>query len=341
MKLHQPHYSQSLILGFVLFVCGGIVPAQVPIASPQSSPSPVQMPAQPTARPVRLNVIVTDEADRFVATLRQEDFRVEEDGAAQMITYFASEMSPVSYALVVDNSNSLRGLMSYIVGGAGSLVKANRPGDETMLVRFVNSDHISVVKDFTSDQAGLLNLLSRMYVGKGQTAVIDAVYLTAVRVAEHRAGESGHRRALVLLTDGEDRSSYYKLSELQKLLRKIEVQVFAIGFLQELDDQRRLIGKSPKEKAIKLLDTLTQETGGRAFYPTDPQELKEAITEISNQLRTQYVIGYQPANTSRDGKFRQVQVRLNESSGDAKRRVHTRSGYFAPGAKDKGKTQSK
>jgi len=302
----------------------------------------VQSPAQPAAQAVRLNVIVTDKSERFVADLRQEDFRVEEDGVPQPITHFAREMSPVSYAIVVDNSGSLRSLMNYIIGSAGLLVEANRPDDETMLVRFVAANNISVLQDFTANQAALLKALEGMYVEGGQTAVIDAVYLSAVRVAEHRAGESApRRRALVLLTDGEDRSSFYKLSELQTLLRKTDVQVFAIGLLQNLEAEGGFIRKSAKDNAVKLLDTLTQETGGRAFYPKKPQGLKEAITEISNYLRTQYVIGYQPANASRDGKFRKVQVKLNESASGAKRSVHTRSGYIAPGAKVDGKTQSK
>jgi len=302
----------------------------------------VQSPAQPAAQAVRLNVIVTDKSERFVADLRQEDFRVEEDGVPQPITHFAREMSPVSYAIVVDNSGSLRSLMNYIIGSAGLLIQANRPSDETMLVRFVDSDNINVMQEFTDNQTALMQGLSGMYVEGGQTAVIDAVYLAVERVAERRAGESGlRRRAVVLLSDGEDRSSFYKLKELQALLRKSDVQVFAISLLQNLDKDPGYIRKSPREKAINLLDSLTQETGGRVFYPKKPSGLMEAITEISNYLRTQYVIGYQSANASRDGKLRKVQVKLNEAASDAKRTVHARSGYFTPGTKAEEKTRSK
>jgi len=341
MKPFQSRTFQSIIiLGFVLLVCC-VVPAQVPNPQPQSPAPTIQPSATPPVQAVKLNVLVTDEADRFVGTLRQEDFRIEEDGAAQTITQFARERSPVSYAIVVDNSGSLRDLMGYIVRTAGSLVQANQPGDETMIVRFVSSDNISVMQDFTANQAALMKGLGAMYVEGGQTAVIDAVYISAARVAEHRAGESGRRRALVLLTDGEDRSSYYKLTELQTLLRQTGVQVFAIGWLQNLDEQEGFIRKSTRGQATKLLDSLTQETGGRVFYPKNLQALIAAVAEISNYLRTQYIIGYQTTNASRDGKFRKVRVKLNESTSGAKHRVHARSGYFAPDAKGGVKTQSK
>jgi Ca-activated chloride channel family protein len=173
-----------------------------------------------------------------------------------------------------------------------------------------------------------------MYVEGGQTAVIDAVYLSAERVAERRVDEAGCRRALVLLTDGEDRVSYYKRSELQELLRKHDVQIFVIGVVSVLRKGEALFGKSPREKATAFLNSLTQETGGRSFFPKNVKEMQEAVEEIARDMRAQYAISYQTSNTNRDGKFRTIRVKLSETAATGgKRTVHARSGYFAPSAK--------
>jgi len=206
-------------------------------------------------------------------------------------------------------------------------------------VRFVSSDQIAVVQDFTGGQAALMRGLSQMYVEMGRTAVIDAVYLSALHVAERRKGEAGRRRALILLSDGEDRVSFYKQSELQKLLRKLDVQVFAIGIVAMLPEEGGIMRKSPRERAAAFLNSVTQETGGRAFFPKDIKELQEAVGEIARDLRTQYTLGYQSTNPNRDGKFRKVQVKLSETAGGGKRTIHARSGYFAPGATEEEKTE--
>ena len=289
---------------------------------------------------MRLNVIVTDKSNRSVMNLRQEDFRVEEDGVPQAITYFSTEAVPVSYALVVDNSGSMKDLLETLARTAASLMAANQPRDEASLLRFVSSEQVNVLVDFTTDPYALARGLSSMRTEGGQTAVIDGVYLGVEQVAGRRAEETNRRRALVLLTDGEDRSSYYKISELEKLLDKSDVQVFAIGIITNLDKEGGIIRKSARENAVKLLNKLAQETGGRVFYPQKMRDMIFAVNEISRDLRTQYVIGYQPTNGNRDGKFRKVKVRLSAAAGDG-RDVHVREGYFAPGGKPGEKNESK
>lgn len=354
MKPQKPRPRLSLFLaGLMLVAFGGtLAPANAqtqpapPVVNTQTQPAatatqtpaaPVapQASAQATGAPVRLNVIVSDESKRVVGDLRREDFRVEEDGVPQAITHFAREESPVSYTLVVDNSGSLRGVLDYILRACAALVSANRPGDETSLTRFVGSDQIEVPQDFTAEQWRLVRAIESMYVEGGQTAIVDAVYLSAQRVAERRTDEAGRRRALVLLTDGEDRSSYHKQSDLQKLLRTHDVQVFVIGVVSVLGKSQALFGKGPREKATAFLNNLAQETGGRAFFPKNAKEMQEAVEEIARDLRSQYVIGYQTSNANRDGKFRKIQVKLVEAAAAAgsTRTVHARSGYFAPDAK--------
>ena len=287
---------------------------------------------------MRLNVIVTDESNRVVGDLRQEDFRVEEDGVPQTITYFSREAVPVSYGLVVDNSGSMKGLLNIIARAAATLFLANKPGDEAALSRFVDSDNINVLEDFTVDQNSFAKALASMRTEGGQTAVIDGVYLSVEHVARRRVEEINRRRALVVLTDGEDRSSYYKVAELEKLLEKVDVQVFVIGIVTNLSKEKGFIRKSAQEKALKLLNMLAQKTGGRAFYPKNMEELIVAVSAISHDLRTQYVVGYQPSNANRDGKFRKTQIKLSESAvAVGKRTIHARPGYIAPGAKGVGK----
>ncbi|MCA1567112.1 MAG: VWA domain-containing protein [Acidobacteria bacterium] len=341
MKSQKPRPRRlPFLLGLMLVACF-VGRAQVsntqtqPPATATQTPAPAasQTAAQPASAPVRLNVIVSDESKGVVGDLRPEDFRVEEDGVPQTITHFAREESPVSYTLVVDNSGSLRGVLDHILRACAALVSANRPGDETSLTRFVGSDQITVPQDFTAEQWRLIRGLESMYVEGGQTAVVDAVYLSAERVAARRTDEGGRRRALVLLTDGEDRSSYFKQSDLQKLLRSHDVQVFVIGVVSVLGKGEVLFGKSPRDKATALLNNLAQETGGRAFFPKNVKEMQEAVAEIARDLRTQYAISYHTSKANRDGKFRKIQVKLSEAAGGGKRTVHARSGYFAPGAK--------
>lgn len=348
MKLHQPHHSRAFVVVFLLLACAAVLAQSANTQSQNPTPTvaqqpTVQPPAQPPVQPIKLNVIVTEESSNNpVADLRQGDFRVEEDGVPQTITSFAREELPVSYALVVDNSGSTRSVFNYLLGAGGALIFGNKPGDETVIVRFVSTHQISVMQDFTDNKPALMRALESMYVEGGQTSVLDAVYLATERVAERRQDGNGRRRAVVLISDGEDRESYYKLSELQTLLRQHDVQVFVVGFL-ELLPKGQVKGKGAK-KALALLNTLAEETGGHAFHPKSIPELKDAISAITGELRTQYVISYQPANTIRNGRFRTVQVKLNEAAGGstaAKRIVRARAGYIALTPQDEEKLKSK
>jgi Ca-activated chloride channel family protein len=233
----------------------------------------------------------------------------------------------------MDNSGSMKSLLDSLIRAAATLFLANKAGDEAMLARFVDSNNIHVVEDFTTDPDHFAKGLSAMGTERGQTALIDAVHLGVEHVARRRVEETARRRALVLLTDGEDRSSYYRLAELEKLLERADVQVFVVGLVMNLDKEGGIIGLSKREKAVKLLNTLARKSGGRAFYPKNPEELIAAVNEISHDLRTQYVIGYQPSNAKHDGKLRNIRVKLSEHAAAEKRTVHARAVYVAPGAK--------
>jgi len=171
--------------------------------------------------------------------------------------------------------------------------------------------------------------LDSFYVEGGQTAIIDAVYLSAEHVSDYRKGDR-RRRALIVITDGEDRNSFYKPEQLFTRLREEDVQIFVIGFVNELDKDAGLIRKSPREKAVNLIKKLASETGGRAFFPDSIAELPQIANEIIRDLRTQYIIAYNPTNKTPDGAFRAIKVTVDQPASDSDKRIAlTRTGRLA------------
>ncbi|MGB7921710.1 MAG: VWA domain-containing protein, partial [Pyrinomonadaceae bacterium] len=254
---------------------------------------------------VNLNVRVIDRNNRAIGDVRQDDFRVFEDGVQQKIEFISKEEIPISYGLAVDNSGSMRSQLDQVIEAAKIIVNTNKPGDETFLVRFIDSQKIETVQDFTSNTNLLKDSLDTLYIEGGQTAVVDAVLLSAQHVARYKKGDATdrRRRVMIVVTDGEDRDSYYRQEELFDLLREEDVQIFLIGFVNELDKEDGYISKSPRGKAVKLIDRLAKESGGRAFYPKALSELPGIAEEISRDMRTQYVISYYPTNRARDGAY--------------------------------------
>jgi Ca-activated chloride channel homolog len=281
-----------------------------------------------------LHVRVIDRNNHPVNDVRKEEFRVLENNVPQEITSFTKEEVPITYGLVVDNSGSLRTQIGQVIEAGKSIVSSNKQGDETFVVRFVSSDEIKIMQDFTADRQSLDDALDDMFVEGGQTAVIDAVYLAAEHASERHKNdpvEDKRRRALILVTDGEDRNSFYSQAALFEALKEEDVQIFVIGFVNELEKDGGLIKKSKRQKAVALLDRMAQETGGRAFYPNSLSELPEIADQITKDLRTQYVISYKPTVTARPGEFRPVRVAVADAPGREKRIAVTRSGYTAKG----------
>jgi Ca-activated chloride channel family protein len=157
------------------------------------------------------------------------------------------------------------------------------------------------------------------------------VYLTAEHVAEYKKGDDidRRRRALIVITDGEDRASFYNQEQLFARLREADVQIFVIGFVNELDKEGGLIRKSPRERAVNLINKLASETGGRAFFPTSLTELPQIASEIVRDLRSQYLVTYNPTDKTRDGSFRAIKVQVAHAPGQDKRIALTRNGRVA------------
>ena len=204
------------------------------------------------------------------------------------------------------------------------IVQSNKAEDEGFLIRFVSSDKIETVQDITADKRRLLAGLEDLYVEGGQTAVIDAVYLAAERLVKRRVEDKSLRRyALVLVSDGEDRNSYYKKEQLLSLLGSADIQIYVVGFKGEMKEKA-------KQPAEELLKSLATNTGGRAFFPNSNDDLTGIADEIVNDLRIQYVIGYVPSDQKAAEGFHKLQVSIADDVNHEKRVAITRLGYSVP-----------
>jgi len=280
---------------------------------------------------VTLHVRVIDRNNHPINNVQKDEFKVLEDGVPQPIFSFTREEVPVMYGLAVDTSGSLRPAFEQVISASKAIVNSNKRGDETFLERFISSDKIETVQDFTPNKDALMDGLDTLYIEGGQTAVIDGVYLAAEHVADYKKSgdDDRRRRALIVVTDGEDRASYYNETQLFQRLREEDVQIFVIGFVTELEADKGLIRKSPRDKAVNLLNRLASETGGRAFFPQSISELPDIANEIVRDLRTQYVVSYDPTNKAHDGTYRAIKVTIADSPAQGKRIALTRSGRTA------------
>jgi Ca-activated chloride channel family protein len=314
-------------------------PPPAPILKPKPTPTPDPKDADIdegsritiNTELVTLHVRVIDRNNRPVNNIGKNDFKVLEDGVPQPVFAFTEEEVPVIYGLAVDTSGSVRPQFQQIVDAAKTIINSNKMCDETFIERFISSDKIETVQDFTPSKDLLMDGLDSLYVEGGQTAVVDGVYLAAQHIADYKKGgdDDRRRRALIVVTDGEDRASYYNESQLFQTLREEDVQIFVIGFVNELDAEKGLIRKSPKEKAVGLINRLATETGGRAFFPQSISELPQIANEIVRDLRTQNVISYDPTNKAHDGTFRSIKVQVAQPTSGDRRIALTRSGRTA------------
>jgi len=320
-------------------------------AAPTPTPAPTPKPIKEEEGVIRvdtelvnINVRVIDRNSRPVGGLKRSDFTVLEDGVPQEIEFFSQSELPTNYSMVVDNSGSLRRQIEKVIDAGKILVNSNRPQDEAMIIRFVSSDKISVEQDFTNKKEYLIDALENFHIEGGQTAIRDAVYLAAEKIGAHEKSnrsEDRLRRAMILVTDGEDRASFYTESQLYQMLRESDVQIYVIGFIQDLDKESGLIKKSDQSRAKEFLEKLASETGERAYFPTGLEQLPGIAKEIATDMRAQYSIGYLPTNKKEDGTFRQIKVNISDGPGQQKRIALSKAGRMAGAVPDPSKPGAK
>jgi len=283
---------------------------------------------------VNLNVRVVDRNNRPISDLRQADFKILEDNVPQAIEFFSKSEVPTNYSLVIDNSGSMRTQIEQVIEAGKILIGNNRATDETSIIRFVSSDKIEILQEFTPNKTDLNDALESLFIEGGQTAITDAVYLAATLVSTYEKGKDNldrKRRALVLVSDGEDVNSYYNQQQLFDLLKETDVQIYVVGFVEELSKEGGFITKSKQSKAKSFLEKLATDTGGRSYFPKSISELNGIAKDIADELRVQYSIGYVPSNDKTDGTFRNIKVSVDDGPNKQKRIAITKAGRVAEG----------
>lgn len=262
---------------------------------------------------VFVKVSVTDPLNRYVTGLEKEHFKIYEDKVEQSISHFHQQSAPISVGLIFDVSGSMKD-NNNIKKAKNAIVRfleSGNPEDEYFLITF--NQKTTLVQSFTAQTASLQSDVAFQKPG-GRTAMYDAVYMGL----DHIKGAKNEKKALILITDGEDNSSRYTPSEVREFAKESDVQIYAIG-------QEGNLGTGRYD-----IQNLVSMTGGRTFFPNSFNELDYYIDLVHAELRTQYVLGYMPTNRAHDGKWRKIRVRLDAPQGLPKLIVHAKEGYYAP-----------
>ncbi|HET8645224.1 MAG TPA: VWA domain-containing protein [Vicinamibacteria bacterium] len=269
---------------------------------------------------VNLAVSISD-GQRYVIDLGQTDFQVYEDGIKQDLAVFSREHTPVSLAILMDVSLSMEPKLEQAREAAARFVRRLRPQDEAQIVHF--NDRVRVAQGFTGD-AQLLEQAIRSAQASGGTALYTAVYVALKDLARQRREGEVRRLAIVVLSDGEDTASLVSDEQALGLARKSEIGVYGISLrgAQSAAAERHESGLSRF-----FISALSRETGGEAHFPRAIAQLGTVYERVLEELRSQYSIGYVSNNPRRDGKWRNIVVRL---LGRPQLRVRHKPGYFAP-----------
>jgi Ca-activated chloride channel family protein len=269
---------------------------------------------------VLIPVQVSTEIGAPITQLTKQNFRIFEDGVEQTITHFAMDDAPISIGIVFDSSGSMQKKMHKSIEAAATFFKTANPQDEFFLIDFNERPHLVV--GFTPDSADVYRRISRTKPF-GRTALFDAIEM-AVHEMKHAKNQ---RKAIVIVSDGGDNRSRMTFGAVKSLMREADVQMYSMGIFDPEETP-----KLPREEqeGPKLLDELTELTGGRNYRIDNLDELPNISARIGMQLRNQYVIGYTPSHGDRDGRYRRVKLSLVGQPELPKLRVQYRTGYTPP-----------
>jgi Ca-activated chloride channel family protein len=294
---------------------------EVKVASGGSAPNLRPRPMHVDVDLVLVPVTVTDSFSRPVVTLSKNDFHLYEGDQLQEIRFFSGEDSPISVALVLDFSGSMRNKIEYERQAVSEFFGNANPADEYFAIT-VASKPALVASSVTSVETLQSDLA--VQEPKGGTALFDGIYLglQQLRTARYK------RKALLVISDGGDNRSRYTLKEVRSMVAESDVMTYAIGLF---DDIPLPLFKTFEERSgRKWLGNITDVSGGRTIAADSRQQIPQIAAIISRELRYQYVLGYRPDIASRDGKWRKVKVSAGTSEGQPNLHVHYKEGYFAP-----------
>ena len=263
-----------------------------------------------------VNVIltVTEGNGRIVPGLNREDFLVEEDGRKQEVSHFAREVTlPLTLALLIDTSPSVQPVLDLEKQTAIEFLHSVLRKEDLALV--MNFDRgVSLVQDFTADIRRLSKAIQSVAIGGG-TSVHDAVFLACDEKLKRETG----RKAIILISDGGDTTSKLKIKDAIESAQRADVIIYAISN----SSGGPFFGGGGDDGTLKRY---AEATGGKAFFPSKPQDFKKAFEAIQEELRSQYILSYSSTNTMKDGSYRALKVSLPNQKN---LKVRTKKGYYA------------
>jgi VWFA-related protein len=322
MPLQVLRYALAIALGLLLVTQPAARSSQD--AAHVAAPAAQQPPSRISDQTYRVSVDLVNifcsvwdkNTSSFVTNLTRENFTVYEDNQKQEIKNFNRETNlPLTIALLVDTSQSVAPKLKFEQDAATAFFQSVlRDRDRAMLVEFDSG--VSLIQDFTSDPNKMAKQI-RSLRAAGGTALYDAIYLSC---DEKLIRETG-RKAVVILSDGEDQSSKMTFDQALEMALKAEATIFSISV-----NRGGFFGVGDTKNGDRVLKQLADETGGRPFFPFKVEELDDAFRQINQELRSQYNIGYLSSNTKRDGTYRKVEIKLGEKG----LKLSYRKGYYAP-----------
>jgi Ca-activated chloride channel homolog len=309
--LRGPRHHNRGVLAALAVLCGAVAYARIPQSASPAALDQGTISVETDL--VVLPVSVTGARGDFISGLKQEQFRVYEDGRPQQITLFQEEDTPITVGLAVDHSRSMGPKLLGVAAAISAFAQSSNPDDEMFVVNF--SDNVSMQwpggPPFTSNPQTLAHAVSGVSAG-GMTALYDAV----AEGLNHLQLGRADKKALVIVSDGGDNASKRKYADVLELARRSQAVIYAIG----------LVGALGEEENPGVLRRLCKDTGGLAFFPAGGKSVSEISASIARDLRKQYTLGFASQKRSIDS-YRKVRVEVT-APGQGKLQLRTRSGYF-------------
>ena len=293
--------------------------------TPSPSPQPQQQPAGAAGNEqvlvntdlISFNVTVTDPYGRLVSGLSKSVFTIYDEKQQQEITFFSDDDAPVSIGIVFDLTGSMSGdKVKRAREALGHFLDTSHNKDEYFLITLQNGQAYLTL-DRTRDSKAILDTLTFVQT-KGNTAFYDGVYLAADKVQRG----SHPKRALLVISDGQDNNSRYTANDLRKMLKESDVAVYAIGIEESGNGSLAMEGSA-------ILDEIAGISGGKAFFPRSNAEMDDIFEQIAIELRHQYSIGYKPKDFKPDGRWHHIKVKVNPPRGLPRLFVRSKEGYYA------------
>ncbi len=324
MLMRSARLFPVIFAGLILAICANLDGLSNQDHSKGPPTSDQQLPPGISGQTYRVHVDLVNifcsvfdrNTNSFLTTLTRDDFTIFEDGKKQEIRNFARETNlPLTIALLIDTSQSVAPKMKFEQEAAINFVQSTlRENDRAMLVEF--NSGVTLLQDFTNDPNKLVNEIRKLRAAGG-TALYDAIYITC---DEKLIRETG-RKAIVILSDGEDESSRISRKQAIEVALRAEATVFAISV-----SKGGFFGVGGASGGDAILKEITAETGGRLFFPFKVDELEDSFRQINQELRNQYNLGFLSTNPVRDGKYRKIEIKVAEDN----LKLNYRKGYHAP-----------